>query len=271
MFWGGVGLAMRLNLLTATVTKARIAGLVLALLIPAIPEAMGETNRPGNFSTYNVTGYVRLVHAYSAEILKDSSEVVAWLVPIETGQKAPLRAELTHYRITQHDKMFEPRLLVVPVGSIVEFPNHDPWFHNVFSVSRSRRFDLGLYEAGVQKAVKFDRAGTSYLFCSIHPEMMAIVLSVDSPYFGVSDEAGHISIGNVPPGKYLLHVWYENATPRALEALQRVIFVGDERRSLATNSIALSIRIPITGKNEKPRSSHFSGGGDDSTESARHF
>ena len=262
---------MRLNLLPAAFTKVWISGLVLALLVPAIPRAIGETNRPGSYSAYDVTGYVRLVQASSAENLKDSSEVVAWLVPTETGQKVPLSTQLPHYRITQHDKMFEPRLLVVPVGSIVEFPNHDPWFHNVFSVSRSNRFDLGLYEAGIQKTVKFDRAGTSYLFCSIHPEMMAIVLSVGSPYYGVSDEAGHISIGNVPPGKYLLHVWYENATPRALEALQRVIFVGDERRSLATNSIALSIRIPITGKNEKPRSSHFSGGGDDSTESARHF
>jgi plastocyanin len=262
---------MRLGLINATFTKVGFAGLALALLIPIIPRAIGETKHPGSYSVYNVTGYVRLVHRYSAEILKDSSEVVAWLVPIETVQKVPLKTELSHYQIIQHHKTFEPRLLVVPVGSIVEFPNHDPWFHNVFSESRTGRFDLGLYEAGAEKTVLFGRAGTSYLFCSIHPEMMAIVLSVDSRYFGVSDGTGHISIGNVPPGKYFLHVWYENATPQALEALQRIIFVGDENRSLPAISIALAIRTPIAGKNEKLRSSHFSGGGDDSTELARHF
>jgi len=262
---------MRLNLFPATFTKFWPAGLVLTLLIPVIPRAIGETNPPGSYSVQNVTGYVRLVYAHSTEALKDSSEVVAWLVPTETGHKARLNAELPHYRIIQHHKMFEPHLLVVPVGSIVEFPNHDPWFHNVFSESRTGRFDLGLYEAGAEKAIRFDRTGASYLFCSIHPEMTAIVLSVDSPYFGVSDEAGHISIGGVPPGKYLLHVWYENATPQALEALQRVILVGDESRSLSAISIALSIRIPAAGKHEKLRSSHFYGGGDDSTELARHF
>lgn len=262
---------MRPDLTNATFTKVGFAGLALALLIPIIPRAIGETKHPGSYSVYNVTGYVRLVHAYSDEILKDSSEVVAWLVPIETVQKVPLKTELSHYRIIQHHKTFEPRLLVVPVGSIVEFPNHDPWFHSVFSDSRTRRFDLGLYEAGAEKTVRFDCPGTWYLFCSIHPEMTAIVLAVDSPYFGVSDRTGHISIENVPPGKYLLHVWHENATPRALEALQRVIFVGDENRSLPAISIALTIRTPIAGKNEKLRSSHFSGGGDDSTELARHF
>jgi hypothetical protein len=79
--------------------------------------------------------------------------------------------------------------------------------------------------------------------------MMAIVLTVDSTYFGVSDKTGHISIGNVPPGKYFLHVWYENATPQALEALRRTIFVGGDSRSLPTISIVLLNRIPMNGKN----------------------
>ena len=134
---------------------------------------------------------------------------------------------LKHYRINQYHKMLEPRLLVVPAGSIVEFPNRDPWLQNVFSVSRSKRFDVGLYEAGEQKAVTFDRTGVSYLFCNIHPEMMAIevcpVLS-DTPKYAES-------IGNVPHGKYVLHVWYENATPQVLEVLQRTVFVGDDNRN----------------------------------------
>lgn len=254
---------MRVDPFNATFTKAGCAGLVLVLLMPTLPRAIGETNAIANYSVRSVTAYVRLVDPYSPETLKDRSKVVAWLVPVDTGQKPrPVDAQ-RHYQIIQHHKRFEPRLLVVPAGSIVEFPNRDPWLHNVFSRSRSKRFDLGLYQAGVQKMVRFDRAGISYLFCSIHPEMMAIVLSIDSPYFGVSDESGHISIGNVPPGKYLLHLWYENATSKALEGLQRFISVGDDaRNSLPMISITLSVRIPIADRDQKPRSSHFVGEGD---------
>ena len=101
---------------------------------------------------------------YSAGPLEDGSHVVVWLVPTKPGQVARLHTEPPHYRIIQHHKMFEPRLLVVPAGSVVEFPNHDPWLHNVFSVSRSRRFDLGLYEGGVQKAVTL--TAPVFLICS---------------------------------------------------------------------------------------------------------
>jgi plastocyanin len=180
--------------------------------------------------------------------VEDGSGVVVWLVPAQADPMA-LNTELLHYRMIQRHKMFEPHLLVVPTGSIVEFPNLDPWLHNVFSRSASKRFDLGLYDASGQKAVKFDRAGVSYLFCSIHPNMMAVVLAVNSTYFGVSDKTGRISIGNVPPGKYFLHVWYENATPQVLEGLQRVIFVGNDNRSMPAISIALSNRIRMIGKN----------------------
>ena len=133
------------------------------------------------------------------EALEDASGVVVWLVPTQTTQKVRLPTEFPHYKMIQRNKMFEPRLLVVPAGSIVEFPNNDPWLHNVFSISRSRQFDLGLYEAGVLRKVRFGRAGASYLFCSIHPEMMAVVVTVDSTYFGVSDKGGRIDIDNVPP------------------------------------------------------------------------
>ena len=150
-------------------------------------------------------------------------------------------------------------LRAVP-GSIVEFPNHDPWLHNVFSVSRSKRFDLGLYVAGVRKAVTFDRPGVWYLFCSIHPEMMAIVLAVDSAYFGVSDNTGRISIAGVPHGKYVLHVWHENSAPQILEALQRTISVGDDDRSLPTISIALSSEVLTINQNDNSEQATFADG-----------
>src|SRR5246127_2367910 len=107
--------------------------------------------------------------------------------------------------------MFTPHLLVVPMGSQVEFPNQDPFFHNVFSLFNGKRFDLGLYESGTSRAVRFDREGVSYIFCNIHPEMGAVVLALNTPYYAVSGAAGMVTIHNVPPGSYRLHLWSEAA------------------------------------------------------------
>ena len=98
----------------------------------------------------------------------------------------------------QRNKSFDPHVLVVPVGSVVAFPNHDPFFHNVFSLFEGKRFDLGLYEAGSTRDVHFDKPGISYIFCNIHPEMSAVVLALDTPYYGVSDPHGQVVIANVP-------------------------------------------------------------------------
>ena len=100
---------------------------------------------------------------------KDASKVVVWLVPLDAVHPVRAISERPHYRLVQRNKRFEPDLLVVPVGSVVDFPNADPWFHNVFSLYRGKRFDLGLYQAGSQRSVRFDRIGPSYLFCNIHP------------------------------------------------------------------------------------------------------
>jgi hypothetical protein len=205
---------MNPDFLTVVLTRVGLAGLLLALFVPTTPQVMGEANALIGNSVYEVTVQVRLVPAYSAGPLEDSNRVVVWLVPTKPGQVARLHTEPPHYRIIQYYKMFEPRLLVVPAGSIVEFPKRDPWLHNVFSVSRSRR---------------------------------------------VSDKTGHISIGNVPHGKYVLQVWYENATPQVLEGLQRTIFVGDDNRSQPTISIALANGIPMTGKNYNSEQPTFVG------------
>ena len=95
--------------------------------------------------------------------------------------------------------------------SAVEFPNLDPWFHNVFSLYKGERFDLGLYEAGSSRTVHFERAGVSFIFCNIHPEMSAYVLALGTPYFAVSDHRGNIRIADVPPGRYRIEVWFERA------------------------------------------------------------
>lgn len=180
-------------------------------------------------SGVDVSGQVRLVEGTSGKTTRDRSGVVVWLEPADGVRPTGLVASRTVYRMVQHNKQFEPHLLVVPLGSIVAFPNLDPWFHNVFSLYRGKRFDLGLYEAGSQKAVRFDRPGASYIFCNIHPEMMAVVLAVDTPFYTVSNRSGNWSIANVPPGRYKLHVWYENATPETLNALESELEIGSDR------------------------------------------
>jgi plastocyanin len=241
---------MELDILVANVAKVGLAGLALVLLGAPIPQAKGETTASLRGPVLEVTGHVKVSHADAAdEALEDASGVVAWLVPAQTGHKGRPAAEFPHYRIVQRDKTFKPRLLVIPAGSTVDFPNDDQWFHNVFSISRVRQFDLGLYEAGVLRSVRFDRAGVSYLFCSIHPGMMAVIVTVNSPYFGVSDKVGRIAIDNVPPGQYFLHVWRENAPPQGLRATPRLVLVGAEHHSLPAIYVPLLNTKPPNAKN----------------------
>ena len=105
-----------------------------------------------------------------------------------------------HYRLLQKDKTFTPHLLVIPTGSSVDFPNLDPFYHNVFSLFNGKRFDLGLYESGSSRTVHFDHDGVSYIFCNIHPEMSAVIVTLSTPYFGVSAANGehHAACGYRP-------------------------------------------------------------------------
>ena len=219
-----------------------IAGKVIALILLALPAALGLAQSPiaTDRKAAEVSGQVELRMASSGHFA-DASEVVVWLVPTAASlQRVSAASQKAHYRLVQRNKRFEPNLLVIPVGSVVDFPNADPWFHNVFSLYRGKRFDLGLYQAGAQRSVKFDRIGPSYLFCNIHPEMTGVVLVVDSDFFGVTDKAGRYSIAEVPPGKYMVHVWYENATPESLKTLQRSVTVEDGSYTMPMISVAVA-------------------------------
>lgn len=161
------------------------------------------------------------------------SGVVVWLAPPEGS--APVQVtELPeqHPSLTQKNKSFSPHLLVVQVGTVVEFPNHDPFFHNVFSLFEGKRFDLGLYEAGTTRRVRFDRAGVCYIFCNIHPEMSAVVIVLDTPYYGISDRRGVVDINRVPPGQYTVHVWNERSLPEDLSQLRREVAISPAQTSL---------------------------------------
>jgi plastocyanin len=159
----------------------------------------------------------------------DVANVVVWLSPLKSGGVAPMtQARQPVYRLVQKDKMFTPHLLVVPIGSQVEFPNQDPFFHNVFSLFNGKRFDLGLYESGTSRSVRFDREGVSYIFCNIHPEMGAIVLALNTPYYGISDQNGLVALHNVPAGSYRLNVWSENGQLENPNMSQKIVEVSTD-------------------------------------------
>jgi plastocyanin len=176
----------------------------------------------------------------------DAGNVVVWLMPVDAP--GPSFGDSMRARLAQHNKSFEPHIVVVPVGSIVEFPNRDPFFHNVFSLFEGKRFDLGLYEAGTTRDVHFDKPGISYIFCNIHPEMSAVVVAVETPYYGVSDHRGQIVIPNVPAGRYVLHVWYEAALPETLSSLVHEVTISENTSTLGLLRLS-EAALPQSHKN----------------------
>lgn len=164
----------------------------------------------------------------------DFANVVVWLTPLDrTAANIPARASADRPpQIVQRHKTFEPHVLVVPVGTMVQFPNKDPFFHNIFSLYDGKRFDLGLYESGSARSVLFDRPGVSFLFCNIHAEMSAVLVAVDTPYFGMSDRSGNLMIRNVPDGRYQMHGWYERSLPQRLSELNKVVTISNATRNL---------------------------------------
>ena len=216
--------------------------LILSVLVGFVFLPSFGSPREPDVQMADVISQVRLVESSSLRPARDASQVVLWLVPLQGGAEDFTSAATVkrHYRMLQHNKMFEPKLLVVPLGSIVDFPNLDPWFHNVFSLYQGKRFDLGLYQAGAEKEVVFDRPGPSFLFCNIHPQMTAVILTVNSFFFGVSDKAGHIVIPRVPAGRYAMHVWYENAASEFKDVSLRPVDIGPGENILPAISVPVA-------------------------------
>ena len=118
--------------------------------------------------------------------------------------------------LRQKNKTFTPRLLGVPVGSVVDFPNDDIIFHNVFSLSGPQPFDLGQYRSGQSQSRTFTQAGTYRVFCNIHPNMSALILVVPTPYVVTTDADGRFVL-DLPPGRYRLSAVSERAGPASIE------------------------------------------------------
>jgi hypothetical protein len=198
--------------------------------VEVAPEATQNENKAGKAKAGEVKGRHGLLPA-----------TVVWLTPaagsgIELDPPKP--NEGGNPRLVQKNKSFEPRILVVPAGSMVEFPNRDPFFHNVFSLFEGKRFDLGLYEAGTTRTVRFDRQGISYIFCNIHPEMSAVIVTLSTPLYAIANDEGQVNIAGVPYGRYMLHIWSEGMGPENEKPLTREVTIGESAASLGV------IRVP---------------------------
>lgn len=113
-------------------------------------------------------------------------------------------------QMLQQGKKFVPSVLAIQVGTTVDFPNLDPFFHNVFSYSKIKKFDLGRYPQGSSARVTFDKPGITKVFCEIHASMRAYIHVLETPYFTVSNIKGQFSIDSIPAGDYTLTVWQED-------------------------------------------------------------
>ncbi|HXV86733.1 MAG TPA: hypothetical protein VD793_08550 [Gemmatimonadales bacterium] len=136
----------------------------------------------------------------------DVVTAVVWLEAVRAGGAVPSRDTI---RMVTQDKEFRPRVILVPQGGTVVFPNTDAFDHNVFSLSPEAPFDLGLFGRGQSKAVTFPKAGLIRVYCNVHPQMSAFIVVRDAPWYTQPRADGSFAIQNVPPGDYLLHVWHE--------------------------------------------------------------
>lgn len=156
-----------------------------------------------------------------------------------------VKAPSAKVTMTMKGKSFTPRVAVVPVGGTVEFPNEDPILHNVFSVSGENRFDLDLYKRPKSGSWTFQHPGVVRVYCNIHPQMSAVVLVRDNPWFTKAAQDGSFELSDLPPGKYLLKAWHE----RGGEAEKEITVTA---RGEATAQLALDAsgykRLPHKNK-----------------------
>lgn len=174
---------------------------------------------------------------------------VIWLEPL-AGTPPLSFPPHGHYTLLQKNRTFIPHMQVIPVGSVVQFPNADPFFHNVFSLFEGKRFDLGLYEAGTSKSVTFPREGVSYIFCNIHPEMSAVVLALTTPLYAIADANESFVLPDIPPGDYKLHVWIEGVPQAILDGLGRPVHLSSRIVDLGELKAPMLRNRPLTHANK---------------------
>ena len=170
-----------------------------------------------------IEGTVQLPKTHFAPVENERYEIVSKAGVLATDPPRavvylignfPKSANLPAKIVTQKDLAFRPTLLAIEVGTKVEFPNEDDTYHNIFSYSPAKRFDLGRYPPGENPtpSIVFDKAGLVTLRCDIHEHMRGLILVLETPYFAITDANGHFRLTNLPPGRHLLKAWVNSKT-----------------------------------------------------------
>lgn len=146
----------------------------------------------------------------------DRSDVVIYLEQVPRKYQALKKPRA----LAQRDKSFVPKMITVTKGSVVDFPNEDKFFHNVFSLSDGNTFDLGLYRAGESKSITFDKTGVVDVYCNIHPNMWAQILVLDNPFFTTTNKDGTFELTKVPAGSYSVAAWVSGANEPTRQQLK---------------------------------------------------
>jgi len=182
---------------------------------------------------YNLRGTAAPILARDAEPVNEFDRMVVILEAEKDGPKLSPKPPVTE-TLDQKGARFDPDLVIVPVGSTVEFPNSDPIFHNVFSLSKAQPFDLGYYPQGQRRTVKFNNPGVVHVYCHIHANMYAAIVVTASPWFQKPSPDGSFSFSDVPAGRYRLTAWHKIAGPHKVNV-----------QVPETGSVDVTIRVPV--------------------------
>ena len=227
-----------------TFQSRALAGCALFILsLTVTPHvATGETLR----------GVVSLVSSEARSRGKlDQAGAVVWLEPMGPTTRAPgLPAKPT--TMNQRQQTFAPHVLAVEVGTPVDFPNNDPFPHNVFSNFDGQVFDLQVYAPRTARRVVFRRPGIVHIFCNIHEAMNAVIAVLPTPYFAVTDGTGRFEI-QAPAGDYRLQFWHERAQPDVLARLAQRVTLGAAPVSLPDTQVTISNQPPPAHKDKYGR------------------
>jgi plastocyanin len=218
----------------------KLFGPTVALLLLALNAVAGDvighalvtkrlTKRVLSPIVYNLRGTAAPAARPDTEPVNEFDRMVIILDGGKLPPKPPVDVVLN-----QQGSRFDPELIVVPTGSTVQFPNLDPIFHNVFSLSKARKFDLGYYPRGQSRSVKFNDAGVVQVYCHIHANMYAAIVVTASPWYVKPGSDGGFSFSNVPPGRYRLTVWHKIAGYRKLD-----VAVPE------TGNVEVNISVPV--------------------------
>jgi plastocyanin len=199
-----------------------------------------------------LTGAVSLVQ--DGKPRPDASNAVVWIEGAPRTGSGPAKADMK-----QASKRFQPKVVAVAKNGTVEFPNEDPIYHNVFSVSGGNRFDLGLYRTGASKSKKFEETGVVRVYCNIHPQMVGFILVVDSDHVAVTGPTGAFRFEGIPPGSYVVKAWHEETGE-----ISRAVTVR------GADDPPLELRLDATGFKPEPHKNKYgkdyppnAGGSDD--------